>query len=94
MSVSNQKTKSANFQAPDSVTVLMSSFVRLYRRQPASIGEYQAYLYALDLKIRFNNGALTVGEVRTQLEKIEGAEEHYLAIVKAETEKQQREQNT
>lgn len=93
MSVTRQNKKSTAFQAPDTVTVLMSSFVRLYRRQPASIREYQAYLYALDLKIRFNNRELTVGEVRTQLEKIDGAEDHYLAIVKAETEKQQREKN-
>lgn len=77
----------------DNLSVLLKSFGRLYGRQPATITEYQVYLYALDLKIRFNAGGLTVGDVRTQLEKIEGAEDHYLAIVKAETEKQQREQN-
>jgi len=93
MSVNRQNKKTAAFQTPDTVTVLMSSFVRLYRRQPASIAEYQSYLFALDLKIRFNHRELTVGDVRTQLEKIEGAEDHYLAIVKAESEKQQREKN-
>ena len=77
----------------DNLSVLLKSFGRLYGRQPATITEYQAFLYALDLKIRFNAGGLTVGDVRTQLEKIDGAEDHYLAIVKAETEKQQREQN-
>jgi len=69
------------------------AFHKTHQRAPASADEYQAFLHALNLWFRWQSKKITVGEVRTQLEKIEGAEEHYLAIVKAETEKQ-REQNT
>ena len=72
---------------------IRDSFCRLYKRHPATPEEYQAYVKALELKISFNRGAMTVGEIRTQLDLNPEWEDHYFAIVKAETEKQQREQN-
>lgn len=67
------------------------AFHKAHQRAPASADEYQAFLHALNLWFRWQSKKITVGEVRTELEKIDGAEDHYLAIVKVETEKQQRE---
>lgn len=69
------------------------AFHKAHQRAPASADEYQSFLQALNLWFQWQGKKITVCEVRTQLEKIDGAEDHYLAIVKAETEKQQREKN-
>lgn len=72
---------------------IRDSFCRLYKRHPWSADEYRAYVKALELKISFNRGAMTVGEIRQILDQDPELESHFFEITKAETAKQQREAN-
>lgn len=76
----------------DKNTAYRRAFSRLYGRAPASDREFRDFTFALDLKIAFNAGRCSLEKVKADLWRYPEAEEHYLAIVKAEHEKKTKEQ--